>query len=70
MKLRSSSGGKIVVEHCDGYVFTFVVHVIGGSALDLTDVEWPASGAPPDADGLEQAARAFAEREAREQGWL
>ena len=70
MRLLSSKAGRIVVEHEDGYVFTFQIHDIDLTVLDLVDVTWAAVSAPPDADDLELAARRVAETEAVSQGWL
>lgn len=70
MRLRSSAGGKIVVEHEHGYVFVFQIHDIDGLVMEVVACEWPVTGPPPDAEDLELAARHFAEDEARAQGWL
>ena len=70
MKIVESAAGKIVVEHDDGYVFTFQIHPLDGSVMDLEGVTWPLVGPPPDADDLEMEARRVAEQEAQAQGWL
>jgi hypothetical protein len=70
MTIISSRAGRIVVEHQDGYVFTFQVHDIDSRMMDLVDAHWAGGLGPPDADDLELQARQIAEAEAIAQGWL
>ena len=70
MKIIESKGGRIVVEHEDGYVFTFQIHDVDGLVMDLNDVTWSTIGSPPDAEELELEARRCAETEAKAQGWF
>jgi hypothetical protein len=70
MKVVDSIAGRIVVEHEDGYVFTFQVHDIDALVMELVSISWPVVGPPPDAEDLELGARRLAEAEAKAQGWL
>lgn len=71
LRIKQTQDGRIVVADASGHEFEFVMATVrGNQTLDAMAPKWSGGEEPPSAKRYILEARALAEREAVDRGWL